>query len=1244
MSEIDNIVIGGSNKELPIHQLNKLREDNSGRDNIFPLTLLQAIYDKTGIRLDSIISSFNYIFVPYAGTKEDTRLKVLNIYRRKGLVICYKDFEDNIIIEMYKDNGRNDDDWKSDNNWIDFKDFIESIVNTNLGDYVTDIKVEDNKLQFKSQGNESYSVIFDFKTIFDNIDNVAQTLTKNINSAKEELNDSINDTKEELINNINDTKEELTKSVGEVSSELNNYKTSNDKVITGINEKIESVNKDINDINESIDTTNEEITTIKDNVDNISNKVDGLDNTVKTDGTSTQYLGGDGKYHNILEYDDVIDVYTVYESSPVGDITNVHLYEDSAHQTEITTGNPKTIYQDITTDSPGYQFKWSGSKFIKVGGSSLVLGTTEGTAFEGNAGKEIKDLTDSLPSSILTSISFNGNYEDKVEVVYHSTSKYDPSSEPNYGSNSEVRVEFPIATPNTSGAITAADKASIDCIPFIINADVLEGFNDNATSGNVTDENLHQQLQDAIFTVDKQHRPIFLISAPYYNRNYQCIYSGVDTYGNRIWMTFMYWESSDQQFTEYNKLKVFNLFVGKTYWYVKSIELPLTNEGNGIKFLSDDGSYKEINSYLTVDYNIIQNDNYTLSDEDYNNIVISCQSGIPLIALYKQTGPGVGPKTCVLSASATGNFSVLYVTAIGGLNADSLINIEIGTDKISHIVSKLQLFTNGDGSAYLSDDGTYKTINTNDTIVYIEDGNLEGPMPIITETEFNGLISAKNGEGVKVLYRGDTYNNNVVKEIFGITYNDATVDFYILSNDHIVRFKADKTNNGNDTHNITKDIIPLPTEKGDGTKFLADNGIYKTIDVNNSVVFLTEEDFENGEAEYITEAGLEKINNAIQNLNPIAILSTYDIIFINRYAKDGGNIYLNCCMLLPTLIEHNIEIIGFVINTSTRKITRESLEFKLLNNGDGNRFLADNGEYVEVNTDSDIVKIDASELNNLENGSIGSETYEKLLSAISNKKQIIIVQESEYGNGVTPLQTAMTSDGVINAAVNSFGVNVIIVIEPSLTITVVSVDNNNLIYQFDLNKLISTDDSYIISAEDYNNLNAAINNKSVIQIIDTSDNLAVKKVIGYACYYLYNSQVNIPKGSIILSYVRQNASGGGLSAVFLEQIYIKYELDADAHSVTIKSNTLYDYNGDGTKYLSNNGTYKTINPQSFTLSQTYVPASDKFIPNYPAANDTYEGAIAKLHNMINKLQTRVTELETALTAKEVNDSQEEPLG
>lgn len=149
---------------LPIHQLNKINEKGTERFNFFPLSVVQAIFDKTGIRLDAIISSFNYLFLPWKGTKESTRLQVVGLMRRKSLVVCYRDLDDNTTIEMYNSNERGDDEWKKDDNWKDWiawlkevveeifknmdnypnfeqiiKDIVNTWINENLGDYIKNV-------------------------------------------------------------------------------------------------------------------------------------------------------------------------------------------------------------------------------------------------------------------------------------------------------------------------------------------------------------------------------------------------------------------------------------------------------------------------------------------------------------------------------------------------------------------------------------------------------------------------------------------------------------------------------------------------------------------------------------------------------------------------------------------------------------------------------------------------------------------------------------------------------------------------------------------------------------------------------------------------------------------------------------------------------------------------------------------------------------------------------------------------
>lgn len=113
---------------LPVHQLNKLNEKGTERQDFFPISIVQAIFDKTGIRLDAIISSFNYIFLPWKGTKEATRLQVVGLMRRKSLVVCYRDLDDNVIIEMYNSNERGDEEWKKDDNWKDFANWLHQVI------------------------------------------------------------------------------------------------------------------------------------------------------------------------------------------------------------------------------------------------------------------------------------------------------------------------------------------------------------------------------------------------------------------------------------------------------------------------------------------------------------------------------------------------------------------------------------------------------------------------------------------------------------------------------------------------------------------------------------------------------------------------------------------------------------------------------------------------------------------------------------------------------------------------------------------------------------------------------------------------------------------------------------------------------------------------------------------------------------------------------------------------------------
>lgn len=194
-----------ADRQMPIQQLDKLNEKGTKRENFFPITVIQAVFDKTGIRLDAIISSFNYLFLPWKGTKESTRLQVVGLMRRKSLVVCYRDLDDNTTIEMYNNNERGDDEWKKDDNWKDwitwlkevveeifknmdnypnFEQTIKDTVNTwiteNLGDYIKNIVDEYlNELDLDNIVNNVLSdIILNHPEYITNV--VNNYLTKNL--------------------------------------------------------------------------------------------------------------------------------------------------------------------------------------------------------------------------------------------------------------------------------------------------------------------------------------------------------------------------------------------------------------------------------------------------------------------------------------------------------------------------------------------------------------------------------------------------------------------------------------------------------------------------------------------------------------------------------------------------------------------------------------------------------------------------------------------------------------------------------------------------------------------------------------------------------------------------------------------------------------------------------------------------------------------------------------------------------
>ena len=165
--------------------------------------------------------------------------------------------------------------------------------------------------------------------------------------------------------------------------------------------------------------------------------------------------------------DDIIDVYATYDKSVTGELTNIKLYSDAAHQNAIT-GEAGKIYINIANGEPPYQFRWTGTIFARADAQVLILGQITGTAFDGGRGKHLEDVTNSLPGEVgtgridvipSTSVIDLRVYRYKKDPA---TGQYLEVTDNTYYNQGGRRIDLPAATTTKAGVMSAADKVKLD--------------------------------------------------------------------------------------------------------------------------------------------------------------------------------------------------------------------------------------------------------------------------------------------------------------------------------------------------------------------------------------------------------------------------------------------------------------------------------------------------------------------------------------------------------------------------------------------------------------------------------------------------------------------------------------------------------------------------------------------------------------------------------------------------------------
>mgnify|MGYP000146731591 FL=1 len=196
-------------------------------------------------------------------------------------------------------------------------------------------------------------------------------------------------------------------------------------------------------------------TKLQANIDALEAKHDAFVATKgKANGFASLDANGTVPANQLPSYvDDIIDVYATYDKSATGELTNIKLYSDAAHQNAIT-GEAGKIYINITNGEPPYQFRWTGTIFARADAQVLILGQITGTAFDGGRGKELEDQVASLKANGAS--HFNNN------TYQASTVRLNFKCWFGNGNVQDHYSQITAATASQAGVMTAADKVKLD--------------------------------------------------------------------------------------------------------------------------------------------------------------------------------------------------------------------------------------------------------------------------------------------------------------------------------------------------------------------------------------------------------------------------------------------------------------------------------------------------------------------------------------------------------------------------------------------------------------------------------------------------------------------------------------------------------------------------------------------------------------------------------------------------------------
>ena len=530
MAEEENVFVGTNcqsfdpskvqcDKEgnMPIHILDKYCEENDTRYEIYPLTVIQAIFDGlTGTRLDRILAACNSVYLTWEGTFADTVNKLDKIYRRKGYIITYRDETNVNWTQRYNSDDISNEAWTNPDNWEGWsfdtviKDLSEALeeIFTNIGDYKDFLNVITSFINefvinvFNNLNNYPELVNIIKNSTVESLPIIVKDIFNNINDYpefKNIFNEYVKQWIETIFNNIssypalsqfitNAINSHVETTISNIFNNIDRFPILKNLIETKVEARVTYIFEHINNFTELLNVIKGNIENIFDNIDNhpnlkvvIENKVESTVEKILTNiddypiikekiirfcneaieakrgvANGIASLDGDGKVpaSQLPSYvDDVLEGYF---------IDDTHFAEKYIEDAPVYyTPEKGKIYVDISEDTEysGKTYRWSGTKYAVIS-ETLALGEVTGTAYDGGKGKKTTDIVNSLSNELVSRLDRVEQTAEGLKIVYSKSIKNNDTNL--YNTPSPVALILNNASKTANGSMSSADKVKLD--------------------------------------------------------------------------------------------------------------------------------------------------------------------------------------------------------------------------------------------------------------------------------------------------------------------------------------------------------------------------------------------------------------------------------------------------------------------------------------------------------------------------------------------------------------------------------------------------------------------------------------------------------------------------------------------------------------------------------------------------------------------------------------------------------------